>query len=174
MGCCVNLFTLHFHRDQHEDLFSPSFQSLLTSISLPQLTHFHETTIQLLLEICYSYLTHSLLNNQYSTRTIVKQIYWNEYAGCCCDICSCSSFGGYGFVSTTSSVHPAANCRACRTLVNTPVLATKVLFSINNEQTNQSTSWSSTNKNKIVRHNVIHICEKHPHLQIKTRRIEHT
>lgn len=51
-------------RENQVDLFSAEFQSLFTSISPAHLLRFGDNTIQLLLEICYSYLSHSDINLQ--------------------------------------------------------------------------------------------------------------
>lgn len=51
--------------DNHMDLFSNQFQSILTTISPNQLSLFTKNTIQLLLEICYSYLSNSDQQLQY-------------------------------------------------------------------------------------------------------------
>lgn len=51
--------------ENHLDLFSDQFQSILNTISPNQLSIFGDNTIHLLLEICYSYLSNSNEQLQY-------------------------------------------------------------------------------------------------------------
>ena len=51
-------------REEKENLFSKEFRSILDSITPSVLEGFESSTIQLLLEVCYSYLTHEELETQ--------------------------------------------------------------------------------------------------------------
>ena len=51
-------------REEKENLFSKEFRSILDSITPSVLEGFESSTVQLLLEVCYSYLTHEELETQ--------------------------------------------------------------------------------------------------------------
>lgn len=57
---CLDFLSL---REKDVDIFSKEFQSILNEITPQMLPQFETNTIQLLLEICYSYLTQE--SNQY-------------------------------------------------------------------------------------------------------------
>lgn len=55
---------LFIHRESKEDIFSEAFRSILDSITPSILTGFDSSTVQLLLEVCYSYLTDKDIQHQ--------------------------------------------------------------------------------------------------------------
>lgn len=61
---CSRLPPLFIHRESKEDIFSEAFRSILDSITPSILTGFDSSTVQLLLEVCYSYLTDKDIQHQ--------------------------------------------------------------------------------------------------------------
>lgn len=57
-------FLVFINRERKEDIFSEAFRSILDSITPSILTGFDSSTIQLLLEICYSYLADKEIQHQ--------------------------------------------------------------------------------------------------------------
>ena len=61
---CFHLLLVFINRERKEDIFSEAFRSILDSITPSILTGFDSSTIQLLLEICYSYLADKEIQHQ--------------------------------------------------------------------------------------------------------------
>ena len=64
MECCVPDSPLSSSIEKAKRTFSEAFRSILDSITPSILTGFDSSTVQLLLEVCYSYLTDKDIQHQ--------------------------------------------------------------------------------------------------------------